>query len=122
MNSPLRCAIIVGAAVFAVHLALALALFISIHVGGGAQAEFAWFWFMWLDYPISNFAWKFLATTPPVVALMDWGYTWGSGPNFRALFIHGLIGGAQWFLVGALVGSFFWPRTGYIATWRQREV
>jgi uncharacterized membrane-anchored protein YitT (DUF2179 family) len=95
---------------FGVHLALAVALFISIHVRGGAQAEFAWFWFMFLDFPLSYFAWKHLATTPPLVALMDWGYTWGSGPNLRALFIHGLIGGVQWFLIGALIRFLFSPR------------
>ena len=106
---------------FAVHLALAVALFIFIHVSGGAQAEFGWFWFIKLDYPVSEFAWDYLAPTPPLAALKDWGYSWGSGPNLRALFIHGVIGGAQWFLVGALAGFFFWPRNGYIATWRQRE-
>lgn len=121
MNSPLRCAIIVAGAVFAVHLALALALFIYIHLSGGAQAELAWFSFMILDYPISSFAWDYLATTPPLEALMDWGYTWGSGPNLRALFIHGFIGGAQWFLIGALVGFLFWPRKGYIAQRRRRH-
>lgn len=70
---------------------------------------------MKLDYPISDFAWDYLATTRPLAALMDWGYTWGGGPNLRALFIHGLIGGAQWFLLGAVAGFFFWPRKGYIA-------
>lgn len=107
---------------FAVHLALAVALFISVHVSGDGQAGFAWFWFMRLDYPISNVAWDYLATTAPFVALVDWGYTWGSGPNLRALIIHGLIGGAQWFLVGAVIGFLFWPQTGYIATWGRREV
>ena len=107
---------------FAVHLALAVALFISVHVSGDGQAGFAWFWFMRLDYPISNVAWDYLATTAPFVALVDWGYTWDSGPNLRALIIHGLIGGAQWFLVGAVIGFLFWPQTGYIATWGRREV
>ena len=86
---------IAGAAVFVVHLALVVALFTSIHLNGGAQAEFAWFWFMRLDYPTSNFAWDYLATTRPLEALMDWGYSWGSGPNLRALVIHGLVGGAR---------------------------
>ena len=107
---------------FVVHLVLAVALFISVHLNGGGQAGFAWFWFMRLDYPIGNLAWDYLATTAPLVALMDWGYTWGSGPNLRALFIHGLFGGLQWFFVGAIAGFFFWPRNGYIAAWRQREV
>ena len=110
MGKFLHYAIIVGATVFAVHLAFAVALFIYIHVSGGAQAEFAWFWFMKIDYPVSDFAWDYLATTPPLMALKDWGYTWGSGPNLRAFFIHGIVGGAQWFLVGALMGFFFWPR------------
>ena len=107
---------------FVVHLALALALFVYIHVSGGAQAEFGWLLFMTLDYPVSEFAWDYLATTPPLVTLMDWGYTWGSGPNLRAAFIHGIVGGAQWFFVGALAGLFFWPSEGLIAAWRQRDV
>lgn len=106
---------------FAVHLSLAVALFTFIHVSGGAQAEFAWFWFKWVDYPVGDFAWEHLATIPPLVALMEWGYTWGSGPNLRALFIHGLIDGGQWFLIGALIGFFFWPRNGYIATRRKSD-
>jgi hypothetical protein len=122
MRRSIRCAVIAGVAVFALHLALALALYISVHISGDGQAGFAWFWFMKLDYPISNFAWEYLATTKPLVALVDWGYTWGSGPNLRAFFIHGLIGGAQWFLIGAVVGFLFWPRKGYVATWSRREV
>jgi len=122
VSSPLRSAIIVGTAVFAVHLALAVALFISVHMSGGGQAGFAWFWFMRIDYPISNLAWEHIATSRPLEALMNWGYTWGDGPNIRALFIHGLIGGLQWFILGAIAGFLFWPRSGYIATWRRREV
>jgi hypothetical protein len=108
--------------VFIVHLALAAALFASVHRSSDGQAGFAWFYFMKLDFPVSDFAWRYLATTTPLIALMDWGYTWGSGPNLRALFIHGIIGGAQWFLIGAALGFFFWPRKGYVALRRAREV
>ena len=122
MSSPNRCAIVAGTVVFVIHLVLAVALFVSVHIGHKAQAEFAWFYFMKLDYPISDFAWNYLATTQPFEALRDWGYTWGSGPNLRALFIHGLIGGAQWFLIGAALGFFFWPRKGYLALRKTSEV
>jgi hypothetical protein len=122
VNSAVRCGLVAGLAVFAFHLALAIALFISVHLSGDGQAGFAWFYFMRLDFPISNFAWDHLATTAPFEALMNWGYTWGNGPNLRALFIHGLIGGAQWFIFGAVLGYFFWPRKGYIANRRRREV
>lgn len=103
------------------HLALAIALFVMVHRSHDGQAGFAWFYFMRLDYPLSYLAWEYLANTRPFQTLMHWGYTWGSGPNLRALFIHGLVGGAQWFTLGAIAGFLFWPRYGYIA-FRRREL
>jgi uncharacterized protein YndB with AHSA1/START domain len=112
----------VGTAVFLAHLALAIALFLAVHASADGQAGFAWFYFMTLDYPISHFAWEYLATTPPFQALMAWGYTWGSGPNLRALFIHGLVGGAQWFALASVLAFFLWPRHGYVALRKTREL
>ena len=72
-------------------------------------------YFMRLDFPFSDFAWEYIAPTAPFVALMDWGYEWGSGPNLRAFVIHGFLGGVQWFVIGALLGFFLWPKSGYLA-------
>ena len=122
LKTPKSCGVVAGTIIFFIHLALAAYIFASVHQDRVAQAEFAWFLFMRIDFPICNFAWDYVATTRPFEALMDWGYTWGSGPNLRAFAIHGIFGGAQWFGIGALLGFFFWPKRGYIAIRRPRVV
>ena len=122
VSTALRWAIITGTVVFLAHLAFAIALFVSVHRSSDGQAGFVWFYLMQLDFPVSDFAWKYLATTSPMVALMEWGDSWGNGRNLRALFIHGLIGGAQWFILGALLGLVVWKGREYVVLRRAREV
>jgi hypothetical protein len=99
----------------AIHSLLALALFLDIQHNPGAQAEFAWFFFMVADFPASYIAWEYVAHTPPFSALLEWGYSFGSGPNLRAFIIHLFFGGAQWFFLGWVAGFLFWPRYGWLA-------
>ena len=107
-----------GAALLTLHSLLALALFLSIQYNAGAQAEFAWFFFMAADFPTSAVAWEYVAHTPPFAALLDWGYSFGSGPNLRAFVIHLLFGGAQWLFLGWIAGFLFWPKHGWLAARR----
>jgi hypothetical protein len=122
MSSPIRCGIVVGAVLLVIHSALALCLFLSIHFNRGAQAEMAWMYFDFIDFGVDAVVWKHVASTAPFVALFDWGYEWGSGPNLRAFVIYALFGGIEWFLIGFLVGFLFWPKRGYIAHWRSTAV
>lgn len=113
---------IAGVALLVLHSLLALALFLNIQYNPVAQAEFAWFFFAVADFPTSAFAWEFVAHTPPFTALLDWGYSFGSGPNLRAFVIHLFFGGVQWFFLGWVAGFLFWPKRGWFATRRSGAV
>jgi hypothetical protein len=115
VGSPIRCGIVAGVAVLIIHSALALYLFLSIHFNRGAQAEMAWMYFGLIDFGVNAVVWDHAASTAPFVALFDWGYTWGSGPNVRAFAIYALFGGIEWGFIGFLVGFLFWPKYGFIA-------
>lgn len=115
------CGWLIGAVLFVVHSLFAFALFLQIHYNPGAQAEFAWFFFMAADFPTSFIAWEYVAHTPPFSALLDWGYSFGSGPNLRAFIIHLFFGGAQWLFLGWVAGSLFCPRYGWLAKHRAQS-
>lgn len=112
---------VTGGSLLVVHSLLALLLFLALNQNRQAQAEMAWLLFMIADFPISWFAWEFVSQTAPFRALFDWGYNFGSGPNLRAFAIHLLFGGAQWLLVGWVLGRAFWPKVGWLAQRRARS-
>ena len=82
----------------------------------------AWMYFDFIDFGVNAVVWKHVASTAPFVALFDWGYEWGSGPNLRAFVIFALFGGIEWSLIGFLAGFLFWPKRGYIAHRRSSAV
>jgi len=104
--------------VFGFHTALALWIFVEVHMSRyEAQAGFAWFLLMGLDFPTTYVAWEYIAPTPVIRAVIEWGDGWGDGKNLRALVLHGVFGGAQWFAIGWLAALLLWPRTGLAAKW-----
>jgi len=118
MSRAARVATITGCVVLALHTALALAFFVHVHVSRQQpQAGFVWFWFMGFDLPIAYVAWEYVAPTSLIRAVRVWGDTWGDGKNLRALVLHAVMGGAQWFAIGWLAGYLLWPRTGLVARW-----
>lgn len=107
-----------GTLIFVAHTVLALLIFIWVHFSSlDAQAGIQWAIVMGLDLPVTYLVWEYIVPTEPMQALAEWGNSWGSGDNLRALILHGTFGGAQWFAVGWLVGSLFMPKTGWIAKW-----
>ena len=76
---------------------------------------------MGIDYPVTYIVWEYIAPTEPMDALAVWGNKWGSGDNLRALILHGILGGAQWFAIGWLAGNLFCPKTGWIAKWFAKQ-
>ena len=108
----------VGTLVLVGHTVLALIIFVWVHFSSrDAQAGIQWVIIMGLDAPITFTLWDPVASSVPMEALADWGNSWGDGNSLRALVIYGVLGGAQWFAIGWLVGALFWPRTGWIAKW-----
>lgn len=114
----LKSALKFGVAAYLVQLILAALMFANVHFAHQAQGEIAWMIFMLIDSPSSSYLWDYLAPSAPFHALVDWGYTWGSGPNLRALVLHGLLGGIQW-LVAVAALAFLWLRP--IADLRHRR-
>ncbi len=104
--------------VLGLHTALALWIFADVHSSRfQAQAGFAWFLFMGIDFPTTYVAWEYIAPTRIIRAVVDWGDTWGDGKNLRALVLHGILGGIQWFAIGWLAALLLWPRSGVAAKW-----
>lgn len=106
----------VGTLVLVGHTVLAFIIFIWVHFSSrDAQSGIQWAIIMGLDAPITFTVWDSIASSAPMEALADWGNSWGNGTSFRDLVIYGVLGGAQWFATGWLVGMLFWPKTGWIA-------
>ena len=116
MSPTARSATMAGLVVLALHTVLALCLFAEVHNSREmAQAGLSWFWFMALDFPTTYFAWEYIAPSAPMSAIVEWGNGWGDGKNLRALLLHGVLGGAQWFVIAWIAAYLLWPRTGLIA-------
>lgn len=102
----LRCktALMVGSIAFAFHSLVVLIIFILVQASDDGQAIFRWFLLFDIDYPTAEFAYNLLAGTKPMIALVDYWYRFGQGPNICAVIIFGIFGGLHWFCIGSLLG------------------
>jgi len=94
----------IGLALVAMHSLAAIAIFINVAMNEGvAQAGFLWFYLFAIDMPAVYIGYEWFGWLLESV-----------NNNMRALVITGILGGLQWFVIGA-IGSIV---VGKLLSWR----